>query len=110
MSYSVGVSGPHGEVLDKLEAQIGELNEGTAFDHTPGMKEAVADHLELGLKVARKIIESEDVVKEGQHAAISVSGHANPDHEPLGNWTHDSIYVSVVQLDPPKEKSDVPTE
>jgi hypothetical protein len=28
---------------------------------------------------------------------ISVSGHANPDHEPVSGWSNDSLYISITQ-------------
>lgn len=47
--------------------------------------------------VAKQLIESGAVGGADKDFAVSLSGHANPKHEPRENWSTDGITVSVVQ-------------
>lgn len=45
----------------------------------------------------------QDIVKSGALGDpsakyyVSMSGHANPDHEPVAGWSNDSLYISISQ-------------
>lgn len=56
------------------------------------------EQLELGRDVARRIIDS-GAVGEGEKFNITLSGHANPGHQPREGWATDMVSVSVSQTD-----------
>lgn len=48
-------------------------------------------------KAAKTLIDS-GVVGTDTPVRVSLSGHANPDHEPADGWANDFVTVSVYQL------------
>jgi len=103
MSYALGVRGSHDEILDKLEEQVKDVEASGAYEHTPGMAEAVHDHLKLAQDLVSDIVESGKVVKPGQHVSVSISGHANPEHVQLSGWANDCLTIAIGQIPPPRE-------
>ena len=65
-----------------------------------GDREAAADQISAAIDAAVAIAQSGAIGSEKTFRA-SISGHANPDHEPADGFTNDQISVSVSQASPP---------
>jgi hypothetical protein len=60
--------------------------------------EQVREQMEIAADAATKLIRSGAIGgPEGKTFNVSVSGHANPGHEPAGGWANDMVTVSVAQ-------------
>jgi hypothetical protein len=52
---------------------------------------------DVGLMSAAQILMSGIVGKDDKTYTVTISGHSNPDHEPLAGWSNDFISIHVVQ-------------
>lgn len=57
----------------------------------------VKEQMDIAADAATKIIASGAVGGAGKEYSVTVSGHANPDHEPLAGWANDELTVRVWQ-------------
>jgi hypothetical protein len=48
-------------------------------------------------KAAQAIVKSGAMGDPKAKYYVSVSGHANPDHEPVAGWSNDSLTISITQ-------------
>lgn len=62
-----------------------------------GADEQVQEQMNVAADAATKIIASGAVGGPGKEYHVSVSGHANPEHEPAKGWANDCVTVSVSQ-------------
>lgn len=60
-------------------------------------KSIVMQQVNAGREAARMLLESKAVGCTCKDYAVSISGHANPKHEPQEGWATDSITVTVTQ-------------
>lgn len=94
-------AGDREHVLAALE-QLG-FPEG--YTPTPAAEEQLA----AAKAAAMMLIDSGSVGDSETHLAVSVSGHANPDHKPLRGWTSEMIHITVTEVYPegyPKEANE----
>lgn len=63
-----------------------------------GVSDQVQEQVAVAKKAALAIVKSGAVGGTDKHFNVSLSGHANPDHEPAEGWANDCITVSVAQI------------
>lgn len=59
--------------------------------------------LRVAKAAAKDIIESQAVGGDGKQFNVSLSGHANPGHEPASGMANDFVTVSVGQVTPTED-------
>jgi hypothetical protein len=88
--YTDGVRGDHSlKDLNSLN-----LQDGLDFGDS---SEEVVEQVDQAKAMANFIIESEVVGSPDKVFSVSLSGHANLNHEPKEGWANDMISVQVVQ-------------
>jgi hypothetical protein len=94
MSWSVGISGveqgPKGSVKEAALEQLGAMK----YDVTPEVDEQV----EAAAAAVEAVIASGAVGGLGKRFQVSMSGHANPEHEPASGYGNDCVSVYISQL------------
>lgn len=61
------------------------------------LNEAAKEQVEMAIESAVSIIASGAVGNDEKDFTVSISGHANENHEPASGWANDTITVSVTQ-------------
>lgn len=91
MSWSISASAKFAELDDALDA---------AFEEH-AKRALVADETRHQFEVARscalRIAANGAVGNVTKNLIVTLSGHANPDHEPASGYANDQITVSVLQ-------------
>lgn len=66
--------------------------------HPPGerLTDEAEEQIGVAVEAAKTIIRS-GAVGTGKKLSVSISGHANPNHEPLERYANDAITVSIYQ-------------
>lgn len=62
-----------------------------------GLSAEALEQIELAKMLALAIVQDGCVGDEDQHFYVSLSGHANPEHQPTEGWANDCVSVSVSQ-------------
>lgn len=83
--------------MSKKVAGVSELD-GWRPDY-PVEPEAV-EQIDAAVATAKAIVAGGTIGGEGKLFFVSLSGHANPGHEPRSGWSNDCITVSVSQASP----------
>ncbi len=65
-----------------------------------GNEPALLERLEqvTAAKEAALVVLQSGALGFGHPIAVSLGGHANPNHEPTENWSNDSISINVYQM------------
>jgi|SRR5882672_46683 len=107
MSWSTSVQIPKDTNYREAEKMIlGMTQQGQA---TPEAEAALteAKHSAIALMASGCFTGKQDgefTEKPLKHGiSVSLSGHANPGHEPKTNWANDCVNISVAQMSDPKE-------
>lgn len=97
MSYSVSVEqGPAETFLERFDAAVEKADLGSDEQQAEAAREALA-----AARVALEaLLDADSVVKPGQECTATVSGYANPGHEPRDGFTLDSQSISISQSVP----------
>lgn len=71
----------------------------------PWQNEAVQTEVDEQVREARetveRLVESGVIGTSAKDFHVTISGHANKDHEPASGWANDCISISVSQKSPP---------
>ena len=65
---------------------------------TPMTKEH-NEQLHVALTTVKDLIDSGVVGDETKKFSVTISGHANPNHEPAAGWANDALTIAIVQID-----------
>jgi hypothetical protein len=68
-----------------------------AQPHLTNLSSEAANQWQLARVVAAEILASGKVGAPEKDWTVSLSGHANPNHEPKESWANDTITVTVSQ-------------
>lgn len=102
MSWGYGITAvPLKEVAEKLK----EAQAASFATYTEAPSQGVIEQAELANHLAQEAVESGVVGNTTHSFSISVSGHANPDHEPDPSYANDMITINIYQSLPTKEGS-----
>ena len=55
------------------------------------------DQFDAVASAAQSIIDSGTVGAQGKQFHVSMSGHANPNHEPREGWANDAVTIQISQ-------------
>jgi hypothetical protein len=92
MSYSIGTGViPANEIRRNVEAQLAK-------------NEHLGDEARAAVELAVQAAEHLRDAVGGSHLYVTISGHANPGHEPPEGWSRDQVLVSVTNALPPKQR------
>lgn len=61
------------------------------------MTEEHTEQLKVASKAVQTILKSGALGDPGAKYFVSMTGHANPDHEPVAGWSNDSLAISISQ-------------
>ena len=76
----------------------GEANNGEVEISIPGeITKESADQASQASKAVQAIVKSGVLGDPGGKYFVSMTGHANPDHEPVAGWSNDTIHISITQ-------------
>lgn len=62
------------------------------------LKPEVADQFDWAVASINTIIQSGSLGSPNGKYNIVISGHANPDHEPVEGWSNDHLTISISQI------------
>ena len=57
-----------------------------------------ADQADLAVKIAKEIVASGTVAGPGRKVYVTLSGHANPGHEPRTGYAKDCVNINIGQF------------
>lgn len=78
---------------DALDVKLKEHMNGYSGEQVPFMQQQV----DLALSLVKEIAAS-GVVGTDKKFILSLSGHANEDHEPKSGWANDCMTIQISQL------------
>ena len=69
----------------------------TLKDQALSQNPECSDQFDAAAAAVQSIIDSGVVGGEGKQFHVSMSGHANPDHEPRDGWANDAVTIQISQ-------------
>lgn len=85
---AVGVS-PNSKDIDNLEK--------LAIESAKAANPDGEDQAQLAARVVNDILGAGVIGNTTKKYTVSISGHANPDHEPKSGWSNDMISIQISQ-------------
>lgn len=64
---------------------------------THTLSEESLEQLRAAKVAAKDLIQTQTLGSEDKTYSVTLSGHANPGHEPASGMANDSVYVSITQ-------------
>lgn len=86
-----------GKSIDEVLRAAGKEFFDTYNPSDEGMKDAAEDAGEVAIQAVVGILESGVLGNLEKTYWVNLSGHANPNNEPSGNWTNDCVTISISQ-------------
>jgi len=100
MSWSKLIQVPAGQTLDQIRDTI------TAVPAIGNDSKERDEQVETAAQAVLAVIDSGVVGEPGAGFYVTLSGHANPNHQPASDWANDWLSISISQSSPvPVEQS-----
>lgn len=89
MSYSFSTAAPRDGIADALRAEGEKAITVAPPEHT----DAVCDHVDAAIAAVGSLLEV--IGPADRPLRVSISGHANTDHEASSSWADETLSISI---------------